>query len=131
MATWNYVWEAASQIIGTGDGWVTLAGTAQTTAAVNFETSGQLGCHVLAEVDFDASPTDYVDVKLYGSLDGGVNFDDTPLLTVRVDKATDPNQISIPLPGDLCAYVVGCVQSGTTDSHNVRVYVQMFSGENA
>ena len=126
---YNNVWEAAAQIIGTGDGWVTCSGTTPVVSSdVDFETSGQFGAHVIAEVNFDSTPTDYVDVKLYGSLDG-TNYDDTPYATKRIDKATDPNQISLLLSGDFAHHLVTMTQSGATDSHDVRAYLQKFTGE--
>lgn len=131
MGSFNYNWETVAQIIGTSDGWVTLSGaTPSDSADVDFETSGQFGAHVIVEVDFDSTPTDYVDVKLYGSLDG-TNYDDTPYVTRRIDKAVDPNQISMLLSGEFAHHKVTVVQSGTTDSHNVRAYLQKFTGETA
>ena len=129
MGTFNHNWASPVQIISTGDGWITLsAATEQYSSAVDFETSGELGAHVIVEVDFDSTPTDHVDVKLYSSLDG-TNWDDSSFRTRRIDKATDPHQVVVPIEGRYAFVRLGVVQSGTTDSHNVRAYVEKFTGE--
>lgn len=121
MATISKVWAANAQVIGTGDGYVTLSGTTESFSSnVDLQTSGYEGAHVIVEVNFDATPTDDVDVSIYGSLDGS-NYDDTPLSTFRIDSGTDPNQVSI-IIRDVAHFRIGVVQTGSTDSHDVRAY---------
>jgi hypothetical protein len=131
MGSFNFNWETVAQIIGTTDGYVTLSGTTPSNSSdIDFETSGEFGAHVIVEVNFDSTPTNYVDVKLYGSLDGS-NYADTPYATRRIDKATDPNQIDVPLDGRFAHHIVSVVQTGSTDSHDVRAYIQKYTGESA
>ena len=130
MATLNKNWAAQSQIIGTGDGWITLSGTTESYSAdVNLETNGYEGAHLIVEIDYDASPTDQVKIKLYGSLDGS-NYDDTPVCQMQGDNGTDPQQLSFVVK-DLAHFRVGVQQTGSTDSHNVRAYVQCWNYQSA
>jgi hypothetical protein len=126
MATISKNWVSQSQIIGTGDGWVTLSGiTENFSCDVDLETSGYEGAHVTVEIDYDASPTDEVEISLYGSLDGS-NYDDTPIWTMQGDHDTDPQQLSF-IVKDLAHFRIGVKQNGSTDSHNVRAYVQCWN----
>ena len=64
MATISKAWTSSSQIIGTGDGWVTLSGTTESLSSnVDLQTNGYEGAHIIVEVNFDATPTDDVDVE--------------------------------------------------------------------
>lgn len=126
MATINKNWDSQSQIIGTSDGYVTLSGTTETTSTdVDMETNGYEGAHVIIEIDYDSSPTDEVKIKLYGSLDGS-NYDDTPILEMQGDNSVDPQQLSF-IVKDLAHFRIGIQQTGSTDSHNVRAYVQCWN----
>jgi len=119
-------WASQSQIIGTGDGWITLSGTTESYSSdVDLETDGHEGAHLTIEIDYDASPTDEVKVKLYGSLDGS-NYDDTPVWEMQGDNSTDPQQMSF-IVKDLAHFRIGVQQTGSTDSHNVRAYVQRWN----
>jgi hypothetical protein len=127
MASIGNSWATQTQIIGTGDGWVTLSGTTPTESGdVDLETDNYVGAVITPEVDFDSTPTDYVDVKVYWSLDG-TNYSDTPDQTLRIDKATDPNQRTMKV-WDVPHFKVAMVQTGSTDSHNVRCYCQRVEG---
>ena len=120
-------WATQAQIIGSGDGYTTLSGTtAVLSSDVDLETEGYYGAQIVPEVKFDSTPTDHVDVKVYGSLDG-TNYDDSPIAVWRIDKATDPHQISRRVEG-FAHIAVAMVQSGATDSHDVRCYCQAFRG---
>ena len=130
MPTISKNWASQSQIIGTGDGWVTLSGTTESFSSdVNLETNGYEGAHLVVEIDYDASPTDEVKIKLYGSLDGS-NYDDTPVWEMQGDKNTDPQQLSFIIK-DLAYFRIGVQQAGSTDSHNVRAYVRAWNYESA
>jgi len=123
MATISKNWGTQSQIIGTGDGWVTLSGTTESFSSdVDLQTNGYEGAHLIVEIDYDTSPTDQVKIKLYGSLDGS-SYDDTPVWEMQGDKSTDPQQLSFVVK-DLAHFRIGVQQSGSTDSHNVRAYVR-------
>ena len=126
MATIKRNWVSQSQIIGTGDGYVTLSGTTESYSSdVDMETNGYEGAHVTVEIDYDATPTDEVDIKLYGSLDGS-NYDETPIWEMQGDKSTDPQQLSF-VVRDLAHFRIGIRQTGSTDSHNVRAYIQCWN----
>jgi hypothetical protein len=121
MSTAKRAFAAVAQIVGTSDGYVTLSSTTEIFSSnIDLETEGYEGCHIIVEVNFDATPTDDVDVKVYGSLDG-TNYDDTPMTTRRIDKGTDPNQITVIVTG-VAHCRLGIVQTGGTDSHDVRSY---------
>jgi hypothetical protein len=126
MATINRNWASQSQIIGTGDGYVTLSGTTESYSSdVDMETNGYEGAHVTVEIDYDTTPTDEVAIKLYGSLDG-TNYDDTPLWEMQGDKSIDPQQLSF-VVRDLAHFKIGVRQTGSTDSHNVKAYVRCWN----
>jgi hypothetical protein len=130
MTTINRNWTSQSQIIGTGDGYVTLSGTTESYSSdVDMETNGYEGAHVTVEIDYDATPTDEVKIKLYGSLDGS-NYDDTPIWEMQGDKSVDPQQLSF-VVRDLAHFKIGVQQIGSTNSHNVRAYVQCWNYQSA
>jgi len=130
MASIGNSWATQTQLIGTGDGWVTLSGTTETLSSdVDLETDNYVGAVITPEGDFDSTPTDHVDVRIYWSLDG-TNYSDTADQTFRIDKATDPNQRGMKI-WDVPHFKVGMVQTGATDSHNVRCYCQRVEGISA
>lgn len=123
MAIISKSWSEPEQIAGVSNGYITLSGvTEQYSSDIDLEAGGYDGAHVIVEVNFDSTPTDYVDVALYGSLDG-TNYDDTSLWGQRIDKLTSPNQISF-VVRDLAHARVGVKQTGNVNSHDVRIYVQ-------
>lgn len=126
MATIRRQFKAQQQIIGTGDGYVTLSGTTESFSDdIDLESSGQVGAHILVEMDYDSTPTDEVVVSLYGSLDG-VNYDDTPIWSMQGDHDVDPQQLTFVVKDVLHARV-GVKQTGSTDSHDVRAYIQRWN----
>ena len=126
MATINRNWASQSQIIGTSDSYITLSGTTESYSSdVDTETNGYEGAHVTVEIDYDATPTDEVKIKLYGSLDGS-NYDDTPIWEMQGDKSVDPQQLSF-IVRDLAHFRIGIQQTGSTNSHNARAYVQCWN----
>ena len=123
MATIKKNWATQNQIEGTGDGYTTLSGTTEEYSAdVDLETNGYEGAHVIVEINYDATPMDEVKIKLYGSHDG-TNYDDTPIWEIQGDKSVDPQQLSFIIK-DLAHFRLGFQQIGSTDSHDVRAYVQ-------
>jgi hypothetical protein len=119
-------WASQSQIIGAGDGWITLSGTSESFSSdIDLETNGYEGAHLIVAIDYEASPTDEVKIKLYGSLDGS-GYDDTPIWEMQGDKSVDPQQLSFVVK-DLAHFRIGVQQTGSTDSHNVKAYVQCWN----
>lgn len=118
MATISKNWQSQSWVLGGSASWSTLSGTTETlSSSVDLVTSGYMGADVLVEVNFDATPTDHVTVSFYGSLDGS-NFDDLPFYSFTMDNANDA-QVSVVIR-DKAYFKVGFVQTGSTDSHDVR-----------
>jgi hypothetical protein len=70
--------------------------------------------HITIDCNFPGSPTDHLNVKVYGSLDG-TNYDDTAFISFQIDKGTDPNQVSFLVYG-LYSFRVGVARSGSTDT---------------
>ncbi len=126
MSTIKKNWATQNQIAGTGDGYITLSGTTESYSSdVDLETNGYEGAHVIVEINYDAAPTDEVKIKLYGSLDG-TNYDDTPIWEMQGDNGTSLQQLSFIIK-DLAHFRIGVQQTGSTDSHDVRAYVQCWN----
>jgi len=126
MSTISKAWAALAQIIGAGDAFVTLSGTTESFSSdIDLETNGYEGAHLIVEMNYDATPTDDVTISIYGSLDG-TNYDDTPIWSMNGDKAIDPQQLSFIIK-DLAHFRVGVKQTGSTNSHDVRAYVQCWN----
>ncbi len=126
MATISKNWSSQSQIIGTGDGYITLSGTTESFSSdVDLATNGYEGAQLTVEIDYDSSPTDQVAIKLYGSPDGS-NYDDTPICQMQGDKSIDPQQLSFIIK-DLAHFKIGVRQTGSTNSHNVKAYIRCWN----
>ncbi len=116
-------WISQNQVIGTGNGWVTLSGTTEIYSSdIDMVTDGFVGAHLIVEIDYDSTPTDQIKIKLYGSLDG-TDYDDTPVWEMQGDKSIDPQQLSFIIK-DLAHFRIGIQQTGSTNSHNVRAYIR-------
>jgi hypothetical protein len=116
-------YSSESQIIGAGDGYATLSGVTETLSSdVDLITDGYMGAEVTVEVNFDSTPTDYVQVNIYPGRDAS-NYDDSPAFGMLIDKAIDPHQKTFNVDG-YAHFKVGVVQTGSTDSHDVRAYVK-------
>jgi len=89
---------------------------------VDLETSGYEGAHVIVDADFPASPTDNLIVEVRASLDGS-NYDDTALFSFKVDKGTDPNQVSFVIK-DVAHFKLYCKRDGSTDTITVTAKYQ-------
>lgn len=130
MTTIKRAFGSQSQIIGSGDGYVTLSGTTESFSSdIDLETNGYEGVHVIVEINYDATPIDEVEIAIYGSLDGSA-YDDTPIFKMRGDHDVDPQQISL-IIRDLLHARIGVKQTGSTDSHDVRAYIQPWNWETA
>lgn len=89
---------------------------------VDLETNGYEGAHVIVDADFPASPTDNLTVEVRASLDGS-NYDDTALFSFKVDKGTDPNQVSFVIK-DVAHFKLYCKRDGSTDTITVTAKYQ-------
>ncbi len=120
MAAITPTWSAQAQIEGSGDGYTELTNITEIFSD-SIDMTGSDLAHIIVEVDFDGT-TDDVDVAVYGSHDG-TNFDDVAMISLRIDTGTDPSQITIVV--EAVAYCrIGYVQTGSTDTHDVRAYVR-------
>ena len=120
--TWTHkiVWEDIIWDIGGASSWETLSGTTEVfSSVIDLKAGGYDVIEFFAEVDFDAGPTDDVNVNFYGDRDGS-NPDDSPFNYIPIDKGTDPHQIS-DIIEKRSKIIFGMVQTGATDSHNVRL----------
>jgi hypothetical protein len=89
---------------------------------VDLETNGYEGAHLTVDADFPASPTDNLIVEVRASLDG-TNYDDTPLFSFKIDKGTDPNQVSF-IVKDVAHFKLYCKRDGSTDTITVTAKYQ-------
>lgn len=128
MANAGRDYDAEVQIIGTKGGYVTLSGTTLSySSVVDMDLKG--GAEVAIEVNFDSTPTDHVDVYFFPARDGTAppnDPDDTGKFLARIDKGTDPNQMTFDIPWANRYWRIGVKQTGSTDSHDVRAYVRTF-----
>jgi len=122
MATIKKVWTVQTWIVGDGvPTWVTLSGIIESySTAIDLATNGYSEIVFWPEVDFDTIPTDDVEFKVYSSADGGVTFTNIALSPVRIDRGTDPSRLELVIENPPPDLRVGFVQTGSTDSHNVR-----------
>jgi len=116
-------WIAQAWIEGGASSWTTLSGTTEELSTdVDATTDGAIFYHVMVEINYDASPTDQVKIKVRAGHDT-TDYDDTPVLEFQGDKTIDPQQISF-IVRDLAHFKVCFQQTGTTDSHDVRAAVR-------
>lgn len=98
----------------------TVAVTTGTDATtINLVTPGYAGIHVTIYGNFPGSPTDDLDILVYGSLDG-IIWDLTPVFSARLEKSPDPNQISITIE-NLAHVKIHCKRNGSTDTITTTV----------
>ena len=117
MATLSKSWTSETTIMN-----AVSVTTGSWSDDVDLETSGYEGAHVTVDADFQASPTDNLIVEIRASLDG-TNYDDTPLISLTIDKTTDPNQVSF-IIADVANFKLFCKRSGTTDTITVTAKYQ-------
>ena len=126
MAAAGRDFDAESQIIGAADAWVTLSGTTYSYGSV-VDMDLKAVAEVAVEVNFDSTPTDFVDVYLFPCRDATpTNPDDVGKFLARMDKAVDPCQRTFQIQCDHRYWRIGVVQSGSTDSHDVRAYSRTY-----
>lgn len=83
--------------------------------------------HIEVEADFPATPTDDLQVNLYGTLDDSTeNWDDTPKRILIIDNGTDPNKVSFGIdsfgPEALYKCRIGVKRTGSTDTITVDAW---------
>ena len=123
MATISKSWAAEVQIEGAADGYTTLSGvTEEYSASVDLETDGYEGATLEIGIDFDVTPTDNVEIRVYASKDGSYVATDLPFIgPIEIDNGVDILSLHL-IVRDLPHFRVGIKQTGSTDSHNVRAY---------
>jgi len=115
-------WGTEAYIEATDSTWTTLSGTTEEDSdSFDLSTSGYDGVQLSVSIDYDATPTDEVEIHLYSSQDG-VSWDSTPFNFLMGDSGEDPQTISLLVNG-IPYLKVGFQQTGSTDSHNVRASV--------
>ena len=127
MANLTRSYDSEVQNIGTGGGYVTLSSTTFTYSSV-VDMNGKMGAAVTVEVNFDATPTDDVDVYVFPCRDSIPTYPDTTgKFLTRLSRATDPNQMTVNIPLESRYWRLGVRQTGSTDSHDVRAYVTTYT----
>jgi len=122
MAIAKRVWTAQTWIEGDGTPtYTTLSGvTEEYSSTVDLETNGYDLLVLWPEVDFDLTPTDNVEFRVYSSPDAGVSWTNIPAYPITIDNATDTSRLEIEIVNPPPHIRVGFVQTGSTDSHDVR-----------
>ncbi len=118
---------ALQWIVGDGSTGVTLAAGnsyTSTSAAIDLRIWSEVLIH--PQCNFKAAPADNVDVSIIGSMDGtfdegtnGYHSDIVPLTSIKLDKGTDPNSLTIILNDPPPYLKVKMQQDGGTDTTNV------------
>lgn len=123
MGTVKKIWAAEVQIEGTADGYTTLSGTTEEfSASVDLETDGYEGATLEIGINFDPTPTDNVEIRIYASKDGSYVAADLPFIgPIEIDNGVDTLSIHM-IVRDLPHFRIGIKQTGSTDSHDVRAY---------
>lgn len=124
MATGKRVFATQQQIEGAADGYTTLSGTTEEFSSdIDLETDGYEGVEIDVDINFDPTPTDDVDINIYGRLDSSWDGNEIPVFSQRVDSDNDPCRVPLIIK-DFAHVRVGVVQTGSTNSHDVRIYCQ-------
>ena len=129
-ATISHDWPAsATQIEGVADGYTTLSGTTEEfSSVVTMDTGGEMVAIAYVEINYDATPTDNVVIKVYRGRDNTAGTRDTrPCVMIYGDNSVDPERISVPIPA-ANNWWISVTQDGSTDSHDVRTYWEGVEG---
>lgn len=120
-------WGSQTYCEATSSTYTTLSGTTEEySAAINLTTSGSQGVEFLVEADHDPTPTDTVTVNVYASLDSGTVWGTVPVYSFTLDNSVD--QPKVPFIIKDYSYIrLGMVQSGSTDSHDVRASYKLWN----
>jgi hypothetical protein len=122
-------WDNESQIMGTSDNYVTLSGTTESLSSYfDMKTNGYEGAMLFVDINFDATPTDNVTINVYPARSGSIQ-QDTPIWTKKYLAANGNVKDGIPIDVSLPYGRAGAVQDGSTDSHDVRMYIQQWNRE--
>ena len=122
MATGKRVWTSQAWIEGDGTPtWTTLSGTTEEySSTVDLATNGYDLIALWPEVDFDLNPTDDVEFKVYSSMDGGTTWTNIPGYSFTIKNTLDPSRIAVEILNPAPHIRVGFVQTGSTNTHDVR-----------
>lgn len=97
------------------------------TSAVDLATSGYQGAILVVKGTFVATPTDDLDINVYGSLDGTYNGNENPLLAYSLEKVDGGENITQPIPiFTVPNFRIGLKSSGTTDTIDAKVSIKPF-----
>lgn len=113
MATISKSWAAAAEILASD----AATNAEQFSSVVDLVTDGYEGAQVTVTVNYQGSPTDYVDVNVYTSMDNS-HWDTSPMFSLRFSQTPDPNTRSL-LVANVGFFKVGYIQSGSTDDTNM------------
>ena len=127
MATRGLVYAAPADDIGT---WgtptrTTLSGTTESYGS-SVDANGYLGVVRQIGILFDTSPTDDVIVSVYAALSDSFDAQDLPVQQIRVEAVSNDEVFLYIVTRDVEFSRVGVVQTGATDSHDVRVRSSLF-----
>ena len=97
------------------------------TGDVDLETNGYQGALLVVKGTFVASPTDDLEVRVYGSLDGNYNGNENPVLAYTLEKVDGGENIMQTVPiFTVPHFRIGLKSSGTTDTIDAKVTVKPF-----
>lgn len=123
MSTAKRTFASQSQCVGSGDSYVTLSGTTESFGSnIDLETDGYEGVQVEVEVKWDAGPTDDVIVSVYAKLGSSYDGEEIAIFSQRMTRLDNDSTFLAIILRDILHCRVGVVQTGSTDSHDVRAY---------
>ena len=97
------------------------------TGDVDLETNGYQGALLEVKGTFVASPTDDLEIRVYGSLDGNYSGNENPVLAYTLEKVDGGENIMQTVPiFTVPHFRVGLKSSGTTDTIDAKVTVKPF-----
>ena len=97
------------------------------TNDVDLETNGYQGAILLIKGTFVASPTDDLEIKVYGSLDGDYSGNENPVLAYTLEKVDGGENVMQTVPiFTVPHFRIGLKSSGTTDTIDAKVTVKPF-----
>ena len=122
ICTCDWEWKF-TPVAGGAVGWSALDAATQLTSITTqqfFDDQPQADPNEIVDIeidiDFPVTPTDDGIVAVFGTLDGGTDFDDTARMEFVIDSAVaDPNQAGFQTFG-IYQFRVGVRRSGTTDT---------------
>ena len=97
------------------------------TNNVDLETNGYQGAILVVKGTFVASPTDDLEIRVYGSLDGNYSGNENPVLAYTLEKVDGGENVMQTVPiFTVPHFRIGLKSSGTTDTIDAKVTVKPF-----